>query len=590
MIIILILLLIVYFMFGFKQNRHSGSHSSDTCISDDQLERLNKNQKLCVTLDDIPYKIPYSKNKCVKSNLHYGQLKLLLSEIQFITPHYKPGCIFVYVGSAPNHKAQLLNDLFPQMKIVMIDPAEHLIYYRPTSEQWQKNYGNAKNQYEAPQDTVYFAGADGNRFFIENRPINLYCHDTNKVINVDKGDPIVSSMSKIFAKDGVKSQKIVDFINNTNYTNYMIEDFFTDDLARLLSKLDNVLFMSDIRTTIHDIQHGLFGKVAPSDLDICANNASVLSWLLIMKPQASLLKMRLPYFDPKDRKTFEEHKDDPMYKSAFSQVKDIVDFVEDYRKGIINYIKGTEFIQPYCKVTSGETRLLVGPDIKIVKYDHLDREAKLFYYNTIVRTYAVYEDDNYVDKLIGLDRCADCALACRILNDYYNKCKPQNIIKSKFTISVLRRLIMLMGSSTFGYHDLYYKYLHGCLTQRLNNTNDVTTYYKYLEYEASNYINKTQINLPEFPLEKELTEILKMPIKIISVPLNYRTTNTIIYIQSGLYKKMASSIYYCPIVSYHRNIPKYYRGYKFKNHPNFTITIPIILVDRLVDLEHLIES
>ena len=55
--------------------------------------------------------------------LHWGQLKLLASEIEFLTPHaHTPKVIVVYAGAAPGHHIPRLASMFPQMRFVLVDP------------------------------------------------------------------------------------------------------------------------------------------------------------------------------------------------------------------------------------------------------------------------------------------------------------------------------------------------------------------------------------------------------------------------------------------------------------------------------------
>ncbi len=59
----------------------------------------------------------------VKTVIHWGQRKLLISEIEFLTLHARPGDIVLYAGAAPGtHTPQLIN-MFPQLLFVLVDPA-----------------------------------------------------------------------------------------------------------------------------------------------------------------------------------------------------------------------------------------------------------------------------------------------------------------------------------------------------------------------------------------------------------------------------------------------------------------------------------
>lgn len=57
-----------------------------------------------------------------KTVCHWGQRKLLLSEIEFITKYYDKAKIVVYAGAAPGTHILCLAQLFPKLKFVLVDP------------------------------------------------------------------------------------------------------------------------------------------------------------------------------------------------------------------------------------------------------------------------------------------------------------------------------------------------------------------------------------------------------------------------------------------------------------------------------------
>lgn len=71
---------------------------------------------------------PYAK-ECCKTCLHWGQRKLILSEIQFFTIFWgvdKPGTV-VYAGAAPGHHTPFLAKMFPKLRFELYDPAPFAI-------------------------------------------------------------------------------------------------------------------------------------------------------------------------------------------------------------------------------------------------------------------------------------------------------------------------------------------------------------------------------------------------------------------------------------------------------------------------------
>jgi hypothetical protein len=57
------------------------------------------------------------------SVLHFGQLKLLCSEIQFLVAvgDWK-GCTLIYAGASPGHHIPYLMRMFPRLGFVLVDP------------------------------------------------------------------------------------------------------------------------------------------------------------------------------------------------------------------------------------------------------------------------------------------------------------------------------------------------------------------------------------------------------------------------------------------------------------------------------------
>jgi len=60
-----------------------------------------------------------------KSVVHWGQRKLLMSEIEFLTLYAVPDCTVVYAGAAPGTHTGFLADMFPEVKkFVLVDPGQ----------------------------------------------------------------------------------------------------------------------------------------------------------------------------------------------------------------------------------------------------------------------------------------------------------------------------------------------------------------------------------------------------------------------------------------------------------------------------------
>jgi hypothetical protein len=77
-----------------------------------------------ILADHSPRAQYYERKGHCKSTLHWGQRKLLMSEIEFLTNYGEPGRIVLYVGAAPGTHINYLSDLFPDLKFVLVDPRE----------------------------------------------------------------------------------------------------------------------------------------------------------------------------------------------------------------------------------------------------------------------------------------------------------------------------------------------------------------------------------------------------------------------------------------------------------------------------------
>ncbi len=95
--------------------------------------------------------------KTVKNSTHWGQRKLLLTEIDFLTQYLnkqlvKNNIIVVYAGSAPGTHMEYLSELFPQIRFELYDPREfskkisskkinmHVQYFTDdTAKQWKSS-------------------------------------------------------------------------------------------------------------------------------------------------------------------------------------------------------------------------------------------------------------------------------------------------------------------------------------------------------------------------------------------------------------------------------------------------------------------
>ena len=144
---------------------------------------------------------------------------------------------------------------------------------------------------------------------------------------------------------------------------YIINDLFTNQLAKELSTLSNLLFVSDIRTTAE-------GE-SPTDTDILWNSAQQYNWVTILKPSASMLKFRLPWYSGLESSLHEI-----LTQDLELAKKNGIDFIADYNNKVLRHFKGTIYLQAFAPISSTETRLVIlGDDhhkLQEYKPEHYD--------------------------------------------------------------------------------------------------------------------------------------------------------------------------------------------------------------------------
>ena len=432
---------------------------------------LNKTLDPILYLTDITEHLPYISINSSFTTLHVGQLKLLIGEIYLCTLAAKSNIdsfTFVYAGSSPNHKGFILNNMFPNMKTILIDPAEHLLYLPDN-----------KTQYNEPDKILYFCCANTNRFKLKKRIVHIF--DGKDIHILDRDGIEIKTISDTWRMNHDIGDAYLDIINKviTNesgyetYNNIIIEDYFTDNTAEFCKQLPNLIFTCDIRTNTYDMMKiNTHRKKDITDLDICFNSAMMLSWINIMQPKLSMLKFRPPYYMYKEQTIFNKYCNTGIYKYYFDKVKHQIDFVADYKKKQFNYIIGKEILQAYAGTTSGETRLIFNK-VEIGLINHLKRESSLFYYNQIRRQYGFHKTNT--DPISGIDNCGDCALAQMIISIYLNKYNITDPdIISEFSInhimSILRRPLNINNHGIFHLMNKYITDIYKQHGQILLNT------------------------------------------------------------------------------------------------------------------------
>lgn len=316
----------------------------------------NRSGPVIEKVSDIDTRVPYCGEMVKKFSDHIGQRKLFMNELQFLTKSRGKAKYFIYAGSAPGHKTHFLSSLFPDIKFILIDPNKHDLRV------------NGKSHRDGPH---------------------------RDIVHLSLGYPTRSNVDN--------PDDISDYIMNSSYKIFILEEYMTDELAKTLAPLDSI-FASDIRSNVYNAKY-------PSDYDIYWNYAMMFNWLNIMRPVSSMLKFRIPYFS--DDKPFQENVEFETSKTFG------IDFYEDYTNQRLRLPSCELYIQPWAPQSSTEVRAFIEDrDLgNIVDIDITDIEERMFYYNSVNRSWFFHDNPNS-NKKINFCHCNDCALENMIWTEY----------------------------------------------------------------------------------------------------------------------------------------------------------------------------
>jgi len=201
----------------------------------------------------------------------------------------------------------------------------------------------------------------------------------------------------------------------------IFEEYFTHETAHKW-KIDNVMFISDIRTgSVGEVEgtDEIFEKCIQEDMELQKQ------LVLIMNPCASLLKCRFPFINNPDTLNDGILNDDK-----------IIDVNTVYFEGEFLY-------QPFSRANSTESRLYVVKDAKMRNYSAKDYEQVYFYINTILREWYMSDIDTKLlntirakTELKNICNCYDCSIMIKIFETYCSL-NPQMMLNIVNCINIL---------------------------------------------------------------------------------------------------------------------------------------------------------
>ncbi|EKG03154.1 hypothetical protein TCSYLVIO_005809 [Trypanosoma cruzi] len=361
---------------------------------------------------EFPAESYRSRSKDVKAAIHWGQRKLLLSEIQLLSIYARPNVSYhiVYAGSAPGTHLAFLDELFQSRHTwELVDPGR---FDRPVLE-------------SRPNFSLR------NEFFTN---VTAYGINARRLLEVLPG---LGTVYRCVAVDGAWSTKkeihqklqsivgTIDVARGTEDIPSMYEPrldlpFGFELLCYVgMERSKPLLFVSDIRS----------GSVnLPNFEDHVAENMRAQEcWCQILQGEYSMLKFRLPY----------THK-----KIGFGDSSRKVNSSLIGPDGTVNYLRGDILLPIWTRPTSTEGRLVVPRGAHRVPYKVAQVENCFFFFNARVREQVHFNHILLPDE--NLDHHYDAAAEVNCLLKYLQFLHPE---LREASAAVLRREVKHISTS-----------------------------------------------------------------------------------------------------------------------------------------------
>lgn len=328
--------------------------------------------------------------------VHKGQRKLFISEVQFLSRNLtsnKDKAIFVYIGAAPSCKGWLFHLMFPNAKLLFIDPNDFLIKIDGRTP-WEKRPDLGIVYLSGPSDKG-INRFDGNKEVFSKVPMVEDPLDNQE--NYEKyAKFIMESDNYIFINQQYAS------IDTAKFVSYLFEQY---------SPEYKTFLCSDLRTNTQT------GR-SPGEVDIAHDMLLNFLLLHISKPDHSMVKLRGMYNPilPGDLEKLQP---------SLDEVKSITgkDFGEAFLRASIAFYEGEIYVQAWRGRYSSECRLHISKNAilnnSIREYPKKKFENVNYYYNAITRT-SMYFRNPMVGVVEGMDNCGDCAIEGKTWEDYMN--------------------------------------------------------------------------------------------------------------------------------------------------------------------------
>ncbi len=480
LIVVLVIGLIWLLISSMNSSTKSGGAPNDLTLTAEDIEDIqsvkkhfdNKIQQPIYETSQLQ-SMPYRRSRILNTGCHAGQRKLLMTEIQFYC-NIPADSIVVYSGSASGDHTTAILEMFPGIKLILIDPAYHtidydytVIYQNPDIID-KDNLSNVKRMLNAREPHVVEHAAR------LTRAKTLYNPQGRDMLEPS------GSEHESFKQDHANLGTLV---RENDCRVYIIQDYLTPELTDLLMEcnLGDICYVSDIRSTMMNS--------FPTDADYLWNDALQLYLIKKLRPLFSMLKFHPPYFDDESiEKLEQDHASSPVLSMMYENIQRVkefdLDMIENYKNKKHMYLdRKMIYLQTWAPVHSSETRLIVEQsaiDKPYRNYDHEDWDNK-FYYLRFLRSFGYYDMFyKYVKPLKNnpYDGCFDCMLEMFILGKYMSKDNSWDMDAAKIAHVISKDPGKLIELSKLVHENLLYPSMrsikcgfHDQITQPLKGLN-----------------------------------------------------------------------------------------------------------------------
>ena len=126
---------------------------------DDKWTDFNQND---IFINDNDIELPYKRRKDEeKKSVSFGQRKLLLTVVQFLSLFYNPNkdknCVVVYAGAAPGNNIEIISRLFPELLFHLYDPRKFKVKNSEKIQIYQQYFTDKEAEFYKDKNVLFIS-------------------------------------------------------------------------------------------------------------------------------------------------------------------------------------------------------------------------------------------------------------------------------------------------------------------------------------------------------------------------------------------------------------------------------------------------